>query len=262
MNNDSPIKALIVVTATALLCSILVTVAAVTLHPIQRAYQDLERNRFLVGISGLTDAVAELPDRDVISLYQKLEARIVNLDTGSFDDTYNPDTFDTWKTAADPVLSIAIPAELDGAKLSRRSRLVTVFLVRDGDKLQRMMLPIYGQGMWSTIYGYIALEADLNTIADITFFEQAETAGIGDKFLRPAWLASWRGRKLYDETGTLRFQIGGRAVDPASSAARYQVDGISGATVTIDALMRMVTYWFGTHGFAPFLDSYRSEVDR
>lgn len=261
MNNDSPIKAVIVVAATALLCSILVTLAAVTLQPIQRAYQDLERNRFLVGISGLTDGVAELPDRDVVSLFQRFEARIVNLDTGTFDNTYNPDTFDTGKAAADPVLSIAIPAELDGAKLSRRSRLVTVFLVNDGDKLQRMMLPIYGQGMWSTIYGYIALEADLNTIADITFYEQAETAGMGDKILRPDWLAGWRGRKLYDETGSLRFRIGGGAVDPASPAARYHVDGITGATVTVDAVMRMVVYWFGPHGFAPFLEFYRSEVD-
>ncbi len=184
MNNNSPIKAVIVVVTIAMVCSILVTMAAVTLQPIQLAYEDLERNRFLVGISGLTDEVEELPDHDVISLFQTLEARIVDLDSGAFDATYNPDTFDTWKTAANPALSVAIPAELDVAKLSRRSRLVTVYLVRDGDTPQRMMLPIYGQGMWSTIYGFIALEPDLNTIADITFYKQKQQITIPPNFLK------------------------------------------------------------------------------
>ena len=97
MNNESPIKALIVVIATALVCSILVTVAAVTLQPIQRAYQDLERNRYLVGISGLTDGMEELSDRDIVSRFQALEARIVDLDRGDYDQRYNPATFDTWQ---------------------------------------------------------------------------------------------------------------------------------------------------------------------
>lgn len=259
MNNESPLKAVIVVTTTAMLCSVLVTMAAVTLHPVQRAYQDLERNRFLVGISGLTDGVADLSDREVVSLFQTLEARIVDLSTGAFDDTYNPDSFDAWNAATDPELSVAIPVEADAAKLSQRSRLLTVYLVSDADQLQRMIFPIYGQGMWSTIYGFIALDADLNTIADITFYEQGETAGIGDKILRPDWQVGWRGRKLYDDTGRLRFRIGASAV-PATHAADYQVDAITGATVTTDAVTNLVGYWFGPHGFAPFLDSFRSGV--
>jgi len=262
MNNDSPMKALVVVTATALVCSTLVTIAAVTLQPIQKAYRDLERNRYLVGISGLTNGVDELSDRDVVSRFQSLEARIVDLDTGEYDQRYNPDTFDTWKAASDAALSIAIPAAADLANLSRRSRLVTVYLVREKNKLKRMILPIYGQGMWSTLYGFIALEADLNTISDITFYQQNETAGIGDRILRPDWQARWQGRKLYDETGALRFRIGGSAVDQATPETVFQVDAISGATITVDAVANLVRYWFGPHGFAPFLESSRSEDRR
>ena len=262
MTDNSPIKAIVVVTVTALLCSILVTVAAVTLQPIQRAYQDLERNRNLVAISGLTDDAAKLSDREVINVFQSLDARIVNLDTGTFDDTYNPSTFDTWKAAADPAFSIAIPTDQDSAKLSRRSRFVKVYLVTEGNNLSRMILPIYGQGMWSTLYGFIALEPDLNTIADITFYEQAETAGIGDQILREDWQARWLGRKLYDEAGTLRFVMSKTSVDPSSLAAAYHVDAISGATVTTDAVSSLVRYWFGPHGFAPFLQSYRTEANR
>lgn len=262
MNNESPLKAIIVVTATALLCSVLVTVAAVTLQPIQRAYQDLVRNRAIVGISGLTDRASELSDREVISLFRSLEARIVDLDSGKFDTSYNPDSFDTWKAAGNPELSTAIPKHQDLANLSRRSRLATVYLVKDATDLKRMLLPIYGQGMWSTLYAFIALEPDLNTIADITFYEQAETAGIGDRILRPDWQASWRGRKLSDESGTLQFRIGGAAVESTRLAAIYQVDAISGATVTVDAVANLVRYWFGPHGFASFLEAFRAGTIR
>lgn len=199
MDNESPLKALIVVTATALVCSVLVTVAAVTLQPIQRAYQDLERIRFIVGISGTTETVEEMSELEVIGAFQDLDARIVDLERGFFDDTYNPNTFDTSELAADPQFSVPIPADQDSANLGRRSRLVTVYLLQDGDALRRIILPIYGQGMWSTIYGYLAIGSDLNSIADMTIYEQGETPGIGDAILRPAWQAQWRGKKLYDE---------------------------------------------------------------
>ena len=222
----------------------------------------VERNRAIVGISGMTDRANEMPDREVVSLFQALDARIVDLDSGRFDDHYNPTTFDTWSTAGDPGLSIAIPELQDLAKLSRRSRLVTIYLVKENTDLKRMLLPIYGQGMWSTLYGFIALEPDLNTVADITFFEQAETAGIGDRILGADWQASWRGRKLYDENGTLQFRIGRGDVEPTTLAAVYQVDAISGATITVDAVTNLVRYWFGPHGFAPFLETYRAEENR
>ena len=258
MNNDSPIKALLVVTATALVCSILVTVAAVTLQPIQKAYQNLERNRAIVVISGLTHNVKQLSDREIVNLFQAIEAKIVDLDLGRFDTNYNPDTFDTWQSANIPELSIAIPIEQDLAKLGRRSRLITLYLVNESDKLKRIILPIHGQGMWSKIYGFIALEPDLNTIADITFYQQKETAGIGDKILSPDWQASWKGRKIYDENHIM--QLGSGSIKTAQTSV-HQIDTITGATVTVDSVKNLVRYWFGTHGYARFLNAYLKKVN-
>ena len=258
MNNDSPIKALLVVTLTALLCSILVTVAAVTLKPIQKAYQNLERNRAIVQVSGLSADAKPLSDKEVVKLFQTLEARIVNLDTGTFDARFNPDTFASWQVDNDTELSTEIPAQLDVAQLGRRSQLVTIYLVNESDQLKRMILPIYGQGMWSKINAFIALDSDLNGIADITIYQQKETAGIGDKILNPDWQASWKGRKLYDEQGI--FQLGvGLIKTPQSSV--HQIDAISGATVTVNAVKNIVVYWFGPHGYARFLKTYRKGVN-
>ena len=256
MDNESPWKAIIVVTATALVCSVLVTVAAVTLRPIQRAHQDLERNRHIVRISGLMDPADELSDWEIIAAFQDLDARLVDLDQGAFDETFDPDTFDTRKAAGDPEFSVTIPANQDVAGLSRRSRLMTVYLVRDGDALQRIILPVYGQGMWSTIYGFLALESDLNTIAEMSFYEQEETAGIGDQILRPDWLARWRGKRLYDEQGVMRFRIAGGAVNPGLPEAAYQVDALTGASVTADGVTNLIRYWLGPHGFANFLEKF------
>ena len=256
MNNESPLKAIIVVAATALVCSILVTAAAVSLQPIQQAYQDLERNRILVRISGAGDAVDEMSDRQVIAAFQNLDARLVDLDRGVFDETYNPNTFDARKAAAPQQFTVVIPDDQDVAGLGRRLSLVTVYLVQEGDELQRVILPVYGQGMWSTLYGFIAIENDLNTIAGMTIYGQEETPGIGDRILRPDWQARWRGRKLYDEQNVFRFRISQGDIDPDSPAAVYQVDGLTGATVTINGLMNVMRYWFGPHGFATFLKNF------
>ena len=258
MNNEHPIKALLVVTLTALVCSILVTVAAVTLKPIQKAYQNLERNRAIVAVSGLADKYAELSDREIVSLFQSLDARIIDLETGKFDNHFNPDTFDSWQTNNDSKLMTAIPTEQDSAKLGHRPRLMTVYFVNQADQLQRMILPIYGQGMWSTIYGYIAIEADLTTIADIIFYQQKETAGIGDKILHPSWQASWQGRKIYDKQ--LNLQIAGGQIK-TSESSEHHIDAISGATVTVDSVKNMVRYWFGNHGYAKFLRALDAEVN-
>lgn len=257
MNNDSPIKAILVVLGTAFVCSLLVTMAAVNLKPIQQAYQDLERNRYIIGISGLAEDGAELSDADVVDLFQSLDARLVDLDAGRYDERFNPLTFDQRQALLDPETSTAIPSALDAASLSRRSRYAAAFIVGDPQRPERIILPIRGQGMWSTIYGYLALASDLNTIVAVTFYEQGETAGIGDQILRPDWQARWEGRKLFDEGGVMAFRVAAGAVAPSAPAAAYQVDAIAGATMTTNAVTAMVHYWFGPHGFDPFLNNLR-----
>ncbi|MBL4571627.1 MAG: Na(+)-translocating NADH-quinone reductase subunit C [Gammaproteobacteria bacterium] len=255
MNNDSPLKAIMVVTVTALVCSVLVTVAAVTLRPIQRAYEDLERIRFIVRVSGLSESVETMSDLEVIGAFQDLEIRLVDLDRGAFDSSNNPDTFDAREAATEPQFRVAIPAELDVASLGTRSSLETVYLLRDGETLQRVILPIHGQGMWSTIYGFLALESDLNTIAALTISEQGETPGIGDVILNPEWQARWQGRRLYDEQRSLRFRISREVVAANTEDASYHVDGLAGATVTLNGVMNLMRYWFGPHGYSRFLQN-------
>jgi Na+-transporting NADH:ubiquinone oxidoreductase subunit C len=251
VNNESPQKALFVVFAVALVCSVLVSVAAITLRPIQRLNELLERSRNIVSLTGLVPVDATLTSDEILEAVEQLDIRVADLDAGDFDSTIDPAQFDERAAAQDPDLSTPIPAEFDTARLGRRSRYVVVYLVWDADDtLERLILPIYGQGMWSTLYGYIALESDLNTVAAVTFYEQGETAGLGDQILRPQWQAQWRGKQIYGPTGAVRFRVSG-ADAPAGTG--NQVDALTGATVTSDAVTALIGYWFGPHGYADFL---------
>ena len=253
MNNDSPQKAVLVVFCVALACSLLVSLAAITLRPVQLRNQLIERSRNVVALTGLTDSSLAADDAAVLSAIEQLDIRVVDIDTGEFAVDIDPAGFDPQAAASDPELGVAIPAGQDVAGIGRRPRHAVVYLVWKGEEFSRIVLPINGQGMWAMIRGYIALESDLNSIAAISFYEQAETAGLGDQILRPDWQARWQGKQLYGRDGELRFRIGGTAVNPDLPTAAFQVDGLSGATVPGDAVNRMIAYWFGPHGYAPLL---------
>ena len=258
MNNDSPQKALLVVTLVALVCSVLVSVAAVALKPMQLRNQLVERSRNIVALTGLVEPGSKLSDDEILKAVEQLDIRVVDLDTGEFDDSIDAAKFDERTAANNPDLSIEIPAGEDLSSLGRRSKYAIVYLVWGDHGLDRLIMPIHGQGMWSTLYGYIALEDDLNTVAAVTFYEQAETAGLGDQITRPEWQARWVGRQIFDSGGNLRFKISRGMVADGSSAARHEVDALTGASVTGDAVTRIIAYWFGPHGYQPFLDALDS----
>jgi Na+-transporting NADH:ubiquinone oxidoreductase subunit C len=259
VNNDSPQKALIVVFAVAFICSVLVSVAAIALKPIQLRNQLVERGRNIIALTGLVPPDKVLSDDEVLEAVEQLDMRVVNIDTGEFDSTIDPLGFDERAAVNNDELSVAIAADDDLARLGRRSRFAVVYLVWDGDELKRVILPIHGQGMWSTLYGYIALESDLNTIGAVSFYEQTETAGLGDQIQRPDWQAQWQGRRLFGNQGNFQFRVSAGTVEEDSAAARHQVDALTGATVTGNAVTRLVEYWFSPGGYGGFLDKLATQ---
>jgi len=259
---ESPLRSLAVLLGVALVCSVLVSISAVVLRPIQAANERIERYRHIVSLTGLVDGAGAVDDAQVEAVVGQLDVRVVNLETGEFADGIDPDDVDTRRAVNDPALSVAIPSEADRAGIGRRSIHEVIFLVRDSGRLSRVILPVYGQGMWSTLYGLVALEGDLNTIAAVTFYEQEETAGLGDQIEDPAWQARWRGRRLFTAGGDFRFRVASGIVDDASPAAAHQVDGLSGATITGNAVTNLMRFWFGPYGYGPLLKRLAERADQ
>ncbi|MGI9294536.1 MAG: Na(+)-translocating NADH-quinone reductase subunit C [Pseudomonadales bacterium] len=264
MNNpvkgkDNPLKALIVVVAVSLACSILVSFASITLKPIQLLNQKVERSRHIVALTGLVPSDKKLTNDEILNAVEQLDIRVIDIGTGDFDNSIDPEQFDARTAVNNPELSVTIPPDDDLARLGRRARHAIVYLVWEGNELSRIILPVHGQGMWSTLHGLLALEVDFNTIGAVTFYEQAETAGLGDQITRPDWQLKWQGRQLFNSQGDVVFRVAAGSVAEDSAAALHQVDAISGATVTAVSVTRLVEFWFGPNGYLPFLNKLKNQ---
>ena len=103
-------------------------------------------------------------------------------------------------------------------------------------------IPISGYGLWSTLYGFLALEPDLNTVKGITFYSHAETPGLGGEVDNPSWQAQWPGKQILDARGQLvGVSLKKGAVDESIPFEQaHQVDGLSGATITSNGVTNFV----------------------
>lgn len=259
MRKDSPLRALLTVLVTAVVCSLFVSASVVLLRPIQLNNKLLERSGDVLALTGLLPPGGDTGDETLLGLFKGLDARVIDIDEAMLETEFDPDTFDGRQAAVDPELSVAVPPADDLATLGRRSRYQTIYLVWKDGALDRVVLPVRGAGMWSMLYGYIALESDLNTVAGVLFYEQNETPGLGDQVAAPAWQAKWVGKRLYDEQREMLFRIAEGPVSGGAAGAEYQVDAITGATVTANAVTALMRYWFGPHGYGPLLERMREQ---
>ncbi|MGB5695219.1 MAG: Na(+)-translocating NADH-quinone reductase subunit C [Polyangiales bacterium] len=245
-------RTLLVALLVSLACSSLVASAAVLLRPRQVANAMLEARRNILEVAGLLE-----PGRDVDQLFESIEPRIVDLATGTYVEGIEPETYDPAEAAKDPARSVAVPTAIDVAHIGRRAKQALVYLVRRDGDVDRIILPVSGHGLWSTLHGFLAIEADGNTVADITFYDHGETPGLGDFISKPGWRSLWRDKRLFDESGDLRIEIVKGRVSADDPAGDYHVDGVSGATLTGNGVTNLMQYWLGDHGYGPYLRNLR-----
>lgn len=257
MNNDSWQKTLLVAFVLCLVFSVLVSGAAVVLRPTQEANQRLDVQRNLLSASGLAEARA--PVAKVNELMSSVEARVIVLDTGEINPDVDPETFNAIAAARDPNASKALGGEEDIARIKRRADMAKVYILKKDGEFDGVVLPVYGSGLYSTMYGFIALSADLRTIRGLKFYEQGETAGLGAEVDNPRWLAQWPGKLALDEAGTPLVEVVKGGADPSSRLIAYQVDAISGATMTSRGVDALLKYWLGPEGFGPFLARLKAQ---
>lgn len=255
--NDSPKKMLLVAISLCLVCSVVVSSAAVLLRPMQAQNAALDRKRNIVEVAGLLGA-----NGDVVSAFQRIEERIVDLRTGQFTQEVEPGRFDDRKAARDPALSARLPQEQDIASIRRRTHYATVYLVRKGDAIEQVILPVHGYGLWSTLYGFLALKGDLRTVAGLKFYEHAETPGLGGEVDNPAWRAKWEGKVAIDQAGKVVIEVARGVVDESRPGAEHRVDGLAGATLTSRGVDNLLNFWLGENGFGPFLARLRNQEIR
>lgn len=238
--------------ALCVVCSIVVSTAAVVLKPAQEVNKTRDLKRNILMAAGLYDAGLTIEEQ-----FQRVDSRVVDISTGEYATDIDPEGFDQRAAAKDPATSVVLDSDADIASIVRQSRYAMVYLVNDeaGD-LSKVILPVHGYGLWSTLYGFVALESDGNTISGLGFYEHKETPGLGGEVDNPRWKDLWKGKQVYRD-GAVAISVVKGSVDQGSDAANWQVDGLSGATLTSRGVSNLVQYWLGADGFEPYLRNLR-----
>jgi Na+-transporting NADH:ubiquinone oxidoreductase subunit C len=261
-NNDSIQKTLLVAILLCLVCSIIVAGAAVSLKPLQIANKQLDKNKNILAAAGLL-----VEDQPIAEQFKQITTRIVNLETSTYATDadlaeikaagFNPDSFDQKKSSKDPQLSSKLDAEKDIASIRRLEKFAAIYTIEKDGEVDTMVLPIHGYGLWSTLYGFIALEGDFETIAGFGFYSHAETPGLGGEVDNPSWKAQWVGKNLYDAQGDLAIEV---VKGKAAPGDMNSIDGLSGATLTSRGVSNLVNFWVGDDAFGTFLSQARENI--
>lgn len=251
-NKDSVGRTFAVIGGLCLVCSILVSGAAVGLRPLQEEAKARDRQTNILTVAGLpTQAVAQ-------TYKDRIEARLVDLDTGEFVAAEGADKYDLRAAAKDPRQSISLAPDEDQAGIRRRAKLAPVYLARNPQgEIESVILPVYGQGLWSTMYAFISVATDGRTVKGLTYYDHGETPGLGGEVENPRWQKLWVGKQLYDAAGNYALQV---IKGHAGEEDKFKVDGLSGATLTSNGVQHTFEFWMGPKGYGPFLSQLSKGV--
>ncbi len=239
------------------MCRLLVFVstAAVALRDTQELNKELDRKANILRAAGLLENGS---GEEIATIFEEqITTKYVDLATGKYVGAI--EGYDQRAAMTDPEQSVAIPPGQDDAGIQRREKISAVYLVEKSDgTTETLILPVYTKGLWSTMYGFLALDGDLRTVKGLGFYEHGETPGLGGEVDNPKWKAQWSGKLVFDDAGNVALHVIKGSVNPNSPDAEYEVDGLSGATITSRGVSNLLEYWMGPHGFGPYLKHLKS----
>jgi len=249
--NESIGKTIAVAFAVCLVCSLVVSTSAVSLRDLQKENKLNDKRIKILQVANIYD-----PELPIAEQFLELESKFIDFNTGITMDEYNNfdiDDYDQVVATKDSNLSTKVPVSEDIAIIKNRENVGKIYILRNEiGNIDKLILPIRGYGLWGTLYGYISIENDFNTVSGIEFYEHKETPGLGAEVDNPKWKAQWKGKKIYKNNQVELAVIKGRVEDGDSNSS-YKIDGLSGATITSRGVTNMVAYWFGKSGYSSLL---------
>lgn len=208
-------------------CSLLLSGVSGALKPQQDKNRVLDRQKnILVALGWDKDEVATMTGEQVQSTYKSgVEEMVISRATGKKLD----------KPIKDLAPKVARGEEKTATELPLYKRV-------DDDAKLAFAYPVTGKGLWSTLYGYLAVKPSGNEIVGLTFYKHGETPGLGAEIEQPWFRQNFVGKELYDDGKLVGIEVvKGKAADKPSykSNQEHMVDGISGATLTGNGVMKM-----------------------
>ncbi len=196
----------------------ILSIAAMTLQPLQKKNVEINKKENI-----LTSINIESTAKNAVELYDQyiVESYVVD-HTGKVKEDVDAFEVDMKKEMAKPLEERNLPVYIS---------------VKDEDKKQ-YIFPVYGKGLWGPVWGYISLESNLSTIYGANFSHQGETPGLGAEISTKEFQDQFIGKEIFNEKGefvSVRVKKGS-----AQSDSKYEVDGISGGTITSEGVDAML----------------------
>lgn len=261
-NKESIQKTVTVALLLCVVCAVVVAASVVLLRPIQEKNKSLNLKMNILAAAGILSE--EHSAVDVEKAFERITPKLIDLDTGEYVEPTavgkkTAIAYDQKRASKDPALSSVLDSGKDIASIKRREKYAKVYLLIEGGEVKTIVLPVHGYGLWSTLYGFIALQGDANTVAGLGFYQHAETPGLGGEVDNPKWKAMWPGKKVYDlgVTNEPLIHLVKGGVDTSKSDAIYGVDALSGASLTSRGVTNLLQFWLGELGFQKYLDRVR-----
>lgn len=255
LHRDSVGGTFLVAAILCIVCSIAVSATAVLLKPTQDENAKLDQQKNILAAAGVLPEDAD--DKQIAELYKSVETIVIDLDSGERVDNRKEDPITVEsldeKQKFESIRSDGPPNERLG-EIKEREEYSLVYLLKKEGKIDVIVLPFYGKGLWSTMKGFLALEGDAQTIKGLTYYSHGETPGLGGEVDNPQWKAQWPGTKAIEEDGKVVVSV---TKAGQTGGIDTNIDGLSGATITTKGVDTMVRYWLGPGGFGPFLAKVR-----
>lgn len=234
-----------------LICSVLLATAAVALKELQTTNQQLDKQKSVLMACNLIKPGETVTKEQVSQLFANIQPKIIDLATDGVADGLDPATFD-------PANAPLVKPAANLAQIKEMPQQVQIFEVMKDGKVDMLVLPIFGKGLWGTMYGFLALGHDTKTVEGITYYDHKETPGLGGEVDNPTWKNKWPHREVYDPNWEVAIEV---IKGPAGPAAEdpHSVDGLSGATITSRGVTHMLEFWLGEEGFGPYLKAFREK---
>jgi Na+-transporting NADH:ubiquinone oxidoreductase subunit C len=222
-----------------------VSASVVVLKPRQDINKDLDFKKNILEAAGL---LSKEGPNDIAALFQNVQPVMVDLSTGQPNPALS--TLTQAQADKDPQYVEELGAT-DPAGIKRRSKVQTVYLVRDSaGRLDQVVVRVYGRGLWSTMYGFLALDRDGETVRGFSYYQHGETPGLGGEVDNPRWKAQWKGKKVLDANFAPAIRV---VKGQAAAGDPYQVDGLAGATLTAKGVQGTFDFWLSERGYGPLL---------
>lgn len=219
------------------------------LGPLQKKAEELDTKKQILGAVLDGEQLKAMKPEEVLSFYEnRISSKVVDIE-GKIMET---------SSDGSPVVAEKVNVGKN-YKMAPEKRMYPIFIYHaegNPESVESYILPVYGAGLWDEIWGYVALKTDLSTIEGVTFSHKGETPGLGARITSPDVQERYKGKQIFDETGSLQSVSMQKGEGKDYSGDSHKVDGLSGATITANGVNNMLKNYL--QYYSSFLSSQKS----